>query len=94
LAKDGFTLKSEFEVDQRAMVVVGGQELYMLEHTRENREVPHEHFANKFVTEVEIMESTTLDNETAPIVGNDFTGTEGVGRSTLQCHVRRLPAGR
>lgn len=90
LAKDGFTLKPGFEVDQRAMVVVGGQELYTLEYVRENQEVPHEHFANKFVTEVEIMGITTLDNKTALIVGNDFTGTEGDGRSTLQCHVRRL----
>lgn len=90
MAKDGFTLKPGFEVDQRAMVVVGGQELYTLEYIRENQEVPHEHFANKFVTEVEIMGITTLDNKTALIVGNDFTGTEGDGRSTLQCHVRRL----
>ena len=90
LAKDGFTLKPGFEVDEHAMVVVGGQELYTLEYVRENQSIPHEHFKNKFLTEVEIMGITTLDNKTALIVGNDFTGTEGDGRSTLQCHVRRL----
>lgn len=31
LMKDGFTLKLGFEVDQPAMVIVGGQELYTLE---------------------------------------------------------------
>ena len=28
LAKDGFTLKPSFQVDQHAILVVGGQELY------------------------------------------------------------------
>ena len=64
LAKDGFTLKSSFEVDQ--------------------------HANKKFVTEVEIMSITTLDNKTSLIVGNDFVGSEGDRRSTLQCHVQRL----
>ena len=36
------------------------------------------------------MRITTLDNKTALIIGNNFTGTEGNVRSTLQCHVRRL----
>ena len=90
MAKDGFALKPGFEVDEHAMVVVGGQELYTLEYVRENQSIPHEHFKNKFFTEVEIMGIITLDNKTALIVGNDFTGTEGDGRSTLQCQVRRL----
>ena len=88
LAKDGFTLKPSFEVDQHAMLVVGGQELYNLDYVQENQNIPH--FAEKFVTEVEIMGITTLDNKTSLIVGNDFVGSEGDGRSTLQCHVQRL----
>ena len=36
------------------------------------------------------MAITTLDNKTSLIVGNDFVGSEGDGRSTLQCHVQRL----
>lgn len=90
LAKDGFTLKPSFEVDQHAMLVVGGQELYNLDYVQENQNIPHKHFAKKFVTEVEIMGITTLDNKTSLIVGNDFVGSEGDRCSTLQCHVKRL----
>ena len=90
LAKDGFTLKPSFEVDQHAMLVVGGQELYNLDYVQENQNIPHEHFAKKFVTEVEIVGITTLDDKTSLIVGNDFVVSEGDGRSTLQCHVQRL----
>lgn len=36
------------------------------------------------------MGITTLDNKTSLIVENDFVGSEGDGRSTLQCHVQRL----
>lgn len=90
LAKDGFTIKPGFEVDQHTMVVVGGQELYTLQDVRENQNIAHGHFANKFVTDVEIMGITTLDNKTALIVGNHVIGKEGDGRSILQCHLRRL----
>ena len=90
LAKDGFTLKPSFQVDQHAMLVVGGQELYNLDYVQENQNIPHEHFEEKFVTEVEIMGITTLNNKTSLIVGNNFVGSEGDGRSTLQCHVQRL----
>ena len=90
LAKDGFTLKPSFEVDQHTMLVVGGQELYNLDYVQEHQNSPHEHFAKKFATEVEIMGITTFDNKTSLIVGNDFVGSEGDGRSTLQCHVQRL----
>ena len=90
LAKDGFTLKPSFQVDQHAILVVGGQELYNLDYVQENQNIPHEHFEEKFVTEVEIMGITTLNNKTSLIVGNNFVGSEGDGRSTLQCHVQRL----
>lgn len=90
MAKDGFTLKPGFEVDQRAMVVVGGQEVYTLEYIRRNQDLPHEDFANKFITEVEIIGLTTLDNKTGLIIGNDFSGKDGDGRTTLQCHLQML----
>ena len=82
MARNRFTLKPGFEVDQRAMVVVGGQEVYTLEYIRGNQDHPHEDFANKFITEVEIMGLTTLDNKTALIIGNDFCGKDGDGRTT------------
>lgn len=90
MAKDGFTLKPGFEVDQRAMVVVGGQEVYTLEYIRRNQDLPHEDFANKFITEVEIIGLTTLENKTALIIANNVSGKDGDGRTTLQCHLRRL----
>ena len=78
LAKDGFTLKPSFQVDQHAILVVGGQELYNLDYVQENQNIPHEHFEEKFVTEVEIMGITTLNNKTSLIVGNNFVGSKGL----------------
>lgn len=36
------------------------------------------------------MSITTLDNKAALIIGNDFTGPNGDGDSTLRCHVKRI----
>lgn len=34
------------------------------------------------------MGITTLDNKSALIIGNDFTGSTGDGNFMLQCHVK------
>ena len=90
LAKDGFALKPGFQVDRNAMAIVGGKEMYSLQYVKNNPTLPYENFKDKFVTEVQIMGITTLDNKCALIIGNDFTGSTGDGNSTLQCHLERL----
>lgn len=70
-------------------MVLEDQELYGLEDIRANQNVPHKLFAEKLATEVEIVGVKSLDNKTALIVGEDFTGP-GDGRTTMQCHVHRL----
>lgn len=89
-AKDGFTLKPGFQVDQHTMLVVGGIEHYSLADVKEHQDIRHDYFSDKFVKEVEIMGVTSLDNKSALIIGNDFVGAGGDGNSTLQCHMKRL----
>lgn len=86
LAKDGLALKPGFQVDRNAMAIVGGKEMYSLEYVKNNPTSPHEYFKIKFVTEVQIMGITTLDNKCALIISNDFQGSTGDGNSTLQCY--------
>lgn len=63
LAKDDLALKPGFQVDRNAMVIVGGKEMYSLEYVKSNPTLPHENFKDKFVTEVQTMGITTLDNK-------------------------------
>lgn len=90
LAKDGFTLKPGFKVDQNTMSILGGKQVYSADYVKNNPPLLHESFKDKFVKEVQIMGITTLDNKAALIIGNDFTGLSGDGDSTLQCHVKRI----
>ena len=85
LAKDGFTLKPGFQVDQNTMTILGGKDVYTLDYVKENPTLPHESFKDKFVTEAQIMGITSLDNKSALIIGNDFTGSTGDGDSTMNC---------
>ena len=89
LAKNGFTLKPGFQVDRNTMSILGGKEVYSVDYVKNNPSLPHESFKDKFVTEVQIMGITTLDNKAA-FIGNDFTGPNGDGDSTLQCLVKRI----
>lgn len=90
LAKDGFTLKPGFQVDQNTMTILGGKDVYTLDYVKENPTLPHESFKDKFVTEAQIMGITSLDNKSALIIGNDFTGSTGDGDSTMNCHAKRI----
>lgn len=90
LPKDGFAIKPGFQVDQNTMLIVGGREHYSLDYVKQQKEIPHDYFSDKFVTEVEIMGVTSLDNKAALIIGNDFVGSGGDGNSMLQFHLKRL----
>ncbi|KAL9957638.1 hypothetical protein ACROYT_G034559 [Oculina patagonica] len=90
LAKDGFTLKPGFQVDQNTMTILGGKDVYTLDYVKENPTLPHESFKDKFVTEAQIMGITSLDNKSALIIVNDFTGSTGDGESTMNCHAKRI----
>lgn len=90
LPKDGFAIKPGFQVDQNTMLIVGGREHYSLDYVKQQKEIPHDYFSDKFVTEVQIMGVTSLDNKAALIIGNDFVGSGGDGNSMLQFHLKRL----
>jgi len=89
-AKDGFAIKPGFQVDQNTMLIVGGREHYSLGYVKQQQEIPHDYFSDKFVREVEIMGVASLDNRAALIIGNDCVGSGGDGNSTLQFHLKRL----
>lgn len=89
-AKDGFAIKPGFQVDQNTMLIVGGREHYSLGYVKQQQEIPHDYFSDKFVKEVEIMGVASLDNRAALIIGNDCVGSGGDGNSTLQFHLKRL----
>ena len=55
LAKDGFAIKPGFQVDQNTMLIVGGREHYSLDYVKQNQDIPHDYFSDKFVKELEIM---------------------------------------
>ncbi len=44
LAKDGFTLKPCFQVDQNMMTILGGKDVYTLDYIKENPTLLHESF--------------------------------------------------
>lgn len=67
------------------MTILEGKDVYTLDYVKENPTLPHESFKDKFVTEAQIMGITSLDNKSALIIGNDFTGSTGDGDSTMNC---------